>query len=163
MKSVLVLRHAKSSWKYPDKTDHERPLNKRGKRDAPLMGRLLKKERLVPDVIISSTAMRARATAEAIAKASGYKGDITFNRSLYASGPQAYIDVLHDLSDEYVRVLIIGHNPGLEELVEMLTGEIHLMPTCSLAHVKFRVDKWSDIDNKIKGKVAGIWRPRDLT
>jgi phosphohistidine phosphatase len=163
MKSVLVLRHAKSSWKYPDKTDHERPLNKRGKRDAPLMGRLLKKERLVPDVIISSTAMRARATAEAIAKASGYKGDITFNRSLYASGPQAYIDVLHDLSDEYVRVLIIGHNPGLQELVEMLTGEIHLMPTCSLAHVKFRVDKWSDIDNKIKGKVAGIWRPRDLT
>jgi phosphohistidine phosphatase len=163
MKSVLVLRHAKSSWKYPDKTDHERPLNKRGKRDAPLIGRLLKKERLVPDVIISSTAMRARATAEAIAKASGYKGDITFNRSLYASGPQAYIDVLHDLSDEYVRVLIIGHNPGLQELVEMLTGEIHLMPTCSLAHVKFRVDKWSDIDNKIKGKVAGIWRPRDLT
>jgi phosphohistidine phosphatase len=163
MKSVLVLRHAKSSWKYPDKTDHERPLNKRGKRDAPLMGRLLKKERLVPDVIISSTAMRARATAEAIAKASGYKGDITFNRSLYASGPQAYIDVLHDLSDEYVRVLIIGHNPGLQELVEMLTGEIHLMPTCSLAHVKFRVDKWSEIDNKIKGKVAGIWRPRDLT
>ena len=59
------------------------------------------------------------------------------------------------MSDEYVRVLIIGHNPGLEELVEMLTGEIHLMPTCSLAHVKFRVDKWSDIDNKIKGEWQG--------
>ena len=73
------------------------------------------------------------------------------------------LGVMHDLSDEYARALIIGHNPGLEELVEMLTGEIHLMPTCSLAHVKIRVDKWSDIDNKIKGKVAGIWRPRDLT
>jgi phosphohistidine phosphatase len=163
MRSVLLLRHAKSSWKHPDLSDHDRPLNKRGKRDAPRMGRILKKENLIPDIIISSTAIRARATAEAVAKASGYKGDITFNRSLYASGPQAYIDVLHDLSDEYVRVLIIGHNPGLQELVEMLTGEIHLMPTCSLAHVKFRVDKWSDIDNKIKGKVAGIWRPRDLT
>ena len=102
--------------------------------------------------------MRARATAEAVAKASDYKGDITFNRSLYASGPQAYIDSMHDLSDDYVRVLIIGHNPGLEELVEMLTGEIHLMPTCSLAHV----DKWSDIDYKIKGQLAEIWRPRDL-
>ena len=59
-------------------------------------------------------------------------------------GPEAYIGVMHNLSDEFVRVLIIGHNPGLEELVEMLTGEIHLMPTCSLAHVKLRIGKWSD-------------------
>ncbi len=71
MKSILVLRHAKSSRKDPDLTDHDRPLNKRGKRDAPRMGRLLKKEHLVPDAIISSTAMRARATAEAVGKASG--------------------------------------------------------------------------------------------
>jgi phosphohistidine phosphatase SixA len=70
---------------------------------------------------------------------SGYKGDITSNRSLCAAGPPAYIDALHDLSDDYVRVLIIGHNPGLEELVEMLTGEIHLMPTCSLVHVQLNV------------------------
>ncbi|MGB7955226.1 MAG: hypothetical protein WCF23_14705 [Candidatus Nitrosopolaris sp.] len=60
-------------------------------------------------------------------------------------------------------MLIVGHNPGLEELVEMLTGEIHLMHTCSLAHVKLRVGKWSEIDNKIKGPVSEIWRPRDLT
>ena len=163
MKSVLILRHAKSSWKDPDLPDHDRPLNKRGKRDAPLMGRLLKKEHLVPDVIISSTAIRARSTAEAVAKASGYKGEIILNKSLYAAGPEAYLAVMHDLSDEYVRVLIIGHNPGLEELVEMLTGEIHLMPTCSLAHVKLRIGKWSDVDNKIKGEVAEIWRPRDIT
>lgn len=163
MKSVLFLRHAKSSRKDPDLSDHDRPLNKRGKRDAPLVGRLLKREDLVPDIIISSTAMRARATAEAVAKASGYKGEITFNRSLYAAGPQAHIDALQDLSDDNVRVLIVGHNPGLEELVEVLTGEMHLMPTCSLAHVKLRVDKWSDIDNKIKAQVAEIWRPRDLT
>ena len=79
------------------------------------------------------------------------------------AGPEVYLGVIHALSDEYVRVLIVGHNPGLEELVELLTGEIHLMPTCSLAHVKLNVDKWSDIDNKIKGQLAGIWRPRDLT
>ena len=163
MKSLLVLRHAKSSWKQPDLADHDRPLNKRGKRDAPLMGRLLKKKGLVPDNIISSTAIRARSTAKAVAKASGYKGEIILNHSLYAAGPDAYLSVMHDLSDEYARVLIIGHNPGLEELLEMLTGEIRVMPTCSLAHVKLRVDKWSDIDNKIKGKVAGIWRPRNLT
>jgi phosphohistidine phosphatase len=163
MKSILVLRHAKSSRKDPDLTDHDRPLNKRGKRDAPRIGRLLKKENLVPDIIISSTAMRARATAEVVAKASGYKGDITFNRSLYAAGPQAYIDALHDLSDDHVRALVIGHNPGLEELVEMLTGEIHLMPTCSLAYVKLRIGKWIERDYKIKGHVAEIWRPPDHT
>src|SRR2546425_1807744 len=162
MKSVLVLRHAKSSWKQPELADHDRPLNKRGKRDAPLMGRLLKGDDLVPDIIISSTAIRARATAEVVAKASGYDREIVLNKSLYAAGPEAYLGVIHDLSDEYFRVLIVGHNPGLEELVELLTGEIHLMPTCSLAHVKFRVDKWLEIDNKIKGK-AEIWRPRDLT
>ena len=128
-----------------------------------LMGRLLKKKGLVPDNIISSTAIRASATAEAVTKASGYKGEIILNKSLYAAGPEAYLGVMHDLSHEDIRVLIIGHNPGLEELLEMLTGEIHLMPTCSLAHVKFRVDKWSEIDNKIKGQVAEIWRPRDLT
>jgi phosphohistidine phosphatase len=163
MKSVLVLRHAKSSWKHPDLKDHDRPLNKRGKRDAPLMGRLLKREDLVPDIIISSTATRARATAEAVAKASGYKGEIVLNKSLYVAGPETYLGVIHDLSDEYVRMLIVGHNPGLEELVELLTGEIQLMPTCSLVHVKFRVDKWSEMDNKSKGQAAEIWRPRDLT
>src|SRR5947209_1437243 len=153
MKSVLILRHGKSSWKHPELADHDRPLNKRGKHDSPLMGRLLKKKGLVPEIIVSSTATRARSTAEAVAKASGYRGEIILNKSLYAAGPQAYLGVMHDLSDEYVRVLIIGHNPGLEELVEMLTGEIHLMPTCSLAHVKLHVDK---------GQVAGIWGPRDL-
>jgi len=163
MKSVLLLRHAKSSWKHPELADHDRPLNKRGKRDAPLMGRLLKKKGLVPDNIISSTAIRARSTAKAVAKASGYKGEIILNHSLYAAGPDAYLSVMRDLSDEYARVLIIGHNPGLEELLEMLTREIRVMPTCSLAHVKLHVDKWLDNDNKIKRKVAGIWRTRDLT
>jgi phosphohistidine phosphatase len=162
MKSVLLLRHAKSSRKDPDLTDHDRPLNKRGKRDTPLMGRLLKKKGLVPENIISSAAIRARPTAEAVAKASGYKREIILNKSLYPARPEAYFGVMHDLSDEYVRVLIVGHNPGLEVLVELLTGEIHLLPTRSLAHVKFRVDKWSEIDDKIKGK-AELWRPRDLT
>jgi phosphohistidine phosphatase len=67
MKSVLILRHAKSSWKHPELSDHDRPLNKRGKRDAPIMGRLLKKEDLVPDIIMTSTAIRARSTAEPLA------------------------------------------------------------------------------------------------
>jgi phosphohistidine phosphatase len=94
VKSVLLLRHAKSCWKHSELADHDRPLNKRGKRDAPLMGRLLKKEDLVPEIITNSTAIRAHATAKAVAKASGYKGEIILNKSLYAAGPEAYLNGL---------------------------------------------------------------------
>ncbi len=163
MKSLLILRHAKSSWKHPELTDHDRPLNKRGKRDAPRMGKILRSEHLIPEAIITSTAARARVTAEAVAKASGYKGRIALNRSLYAAGPEAYLKVLHELSDHYKRVLVVGHNPGLEELLEMFTDETQLMPTCTLAHVKFSIDSWIELDYKTKGQLAGIWQSRDLS
>ena len=162
MKSILILRHAKSSWKHPELSDHNRPLNKRGKRDTPLMGELLKNEHLIPEFIISSDAKRAHSTAKIVAKASGYKEEIVFNQSLYAAGPAAYIDVLRDLSNEYTRVLMVGHNPGLEELVSMLTGESHSLSTCSLVHIQLRVNKWTEMDNKTKGKLSGLWYPRDL-
>jgi phosphohistidine phosphatase len=163
MKSLLILRHAKSSWKHPELTDHDRPLNKRGKRDAPRIGKILRSEHLIPEAIISSTAARAHATAEAVAKASGYKGRIALNRSLYAAGPEAYLKVLHELSDHYKRVLVVGHNPGLEELLEMFTDETQIMPTCTLAHVKFSIDSWIELDYKTKGQLAGIWQSRDLS
>jgi bisphosphoglycerate-dependent phosphoglycerate mutase len=98
MKSVLILRHAKSSWTHPELNDHDRPLNKRGKRDAPLIGELLKNEHLIPEFIISSNAKRADSTAKIVAKAAGYKGEIALNQSLYAAKPAAYIDVLRDLA-----------------------------------------------------------------
>jgi phosphohistidine phosphatase len=163
MKSLLILRHAKSSWKHPELTDHDRPLNKRGKRDAPRMGEILRSEHLIPEAIISSTAARAHATAEAVAKASGYKGKIALNRYLYAAGPEAYLKVLHGLSNDSVRVLVVGHNPGLEELLENFTGEAQIMPTCTLAHVKLSMDSWLELDYKTKGELAGIWQPRDLS
>ena len=159
MKYVLILRHAKSSWKHADVNDHDRPLNKRGKRDAPHMGELLQNEHLVPDLIISSTAKRASSTAKTVANAAGYEGDIALNQSLYAAAPTAYIDVLHDLSNEYARVLMIGHNPGLEQLVNMLSGEEHTMPTCSLVHAQLRINSWTEIDYKTKAKLLGIWNP----
>jgi phosphohistidine phosphatase len=163
MKSLLILRHAKSSWTHPELTDHDRPLNKRGKRDAPRMGEILRSEHLIPEAIISSTAARAHATAETVAKASGYKGKIALNRSLYAAGPEAYLKVLHGLSNETVRVLVVGHNPGLEELLENFTGEAQIMRTCTLAHMKFSMDSWLELDYKSKGQLAGIWQPHDLS
>jgi len=114
---------------------------------------------LVPDFIISSTAKRARSTAKAVAKAAEYNGDITLNQSLYAAPPTAYIDVLHDLANKYARVLMVGHNPGLEQLVNMLSGEEQTMPTCSLVHVQLRINSWTEIDYKTRGKLLGIWNP----
>jgi phosphohistidine phosphatase len=141
--------------------DHDRPLNKRGKRDAPHMGEIIQDKNLVPDFIISSTAKRAHSTAKAVAKAAGYKGDIALNQSLYAAPPTAYIDVLHDLPNKYTRVLLVGHNPGLEQLVNMLSSEEHTMPTCSLVHVQLCINTWSEIDYKTKGKLLEIWNPSD--
>ena len=164
MKSLLILRHAKSSWKHPELNDHERPLNKRGKNDAPHKGKLLQKEKLIPDVISSSTAMRASATAESVVKACGYKGEVTLKRSLYAAGPETYLQLLRGILNGYRRVLVVGHNPGVEELLELLTSEIHLLPTCSLAHLNLQIGSWSDLDfETTKGQLVDIWLPGDIT
>jgi phosphohistidine phosphatase len=85
------------------------------------------------------------------------------SRSLYAAGPEAYLKVVLGLSNDSVRVLVVGHNPGLEELLEMFTGKAQIMPTCTLAHVKFSIDSWIELDYETKGQLAGIWQPRDLS
>jgi phosphohistidine phosphatase len=161
MKTLLILRHAKSSWKFPDLTDHDRPLNRRGKRDAPRMGRTLKERKLVPDLVISSTATRAMDTASAVAKNSGYKGKRIKFESLYAAEPAAYLAVLREVADNYHRVLIVGHNPGVEELIEMLTGEIHIIPTCTLAQIEFDIEKWSTVLRRRtdRGRLIEIFEP----
>ena len=98
MKTLLILRHAKSSWKDASLADHDRPLNKRGKRDAPRMGRLLQEQDLVPDRIISSTAKRARNTAKAVAKACNCKDKVELTSEFYHAGPGAYLAVLQNVS-----------------------------------------------------------------
>ena len=161
MKTLLILRHAKSSWKFPELTDHDRPLNRRGKRDAPRMGRTLQERDLVPDLVISSTATRAMDTASAVAKHSGYKGKRLKFESLYAAEPAAYLAVLREVDDNYQRILIVGHNPGVEELIEMLTGEIHIIPTCTLAQIEFDIEKWSTVlrQHTNRGRLIEIFKP----
>ena len=162
MKNLLVLRHAKSSWKHPELADHDRPINKRGRRDAPRMGELLRKQDLAPDLIISSTAKRAYRTAEIVADTSGYQAEIQFERSFYASEPEALIDILQQVADEIDCAMIVGHNPELEELVEVLTGEWERMPTAALALIELPIDEWASISPKLQGKLVDVWRPREL-
>jgi phosphohistidine phosphatase len=141
-----VLRHAKSSWKDADIPDHDRPLNKRGKADAPRMGYLLRQLDLVPDLIVSSTARRTRDTVEYIVDESGFDGDVEYSEGLYAAGPEAYIEILKSVPDHFGRVMVVGHNPGLEELVAMLTDEWVRMPTAALAELSLDIDSWADLD-----------------
>ncbi len=162
MKTLLILRHAKSSWKDTSLPDHDRPLNKRGKRDAPRMGKFLREQELVPDRIISSTAKRARNTAKAVAKACHYKDKVELTSELYHAGPGAYLAVLENVPDDNQRVMVVGHNPGMEALVAHLTGRIETMPTAALAHVELPIERWKELDYEVQGELLHLWRPKAL-
>jgi len=162
MKTLLVLRHAKSSWRESELADHDRPLNKRGKRDAPRMGELMRVEGLLPDLILTSSARRAHRTAELVAEASGYDGEVQVSRDLYAAGPEEFVEALAGLMPVLDTVLVVGHNPGVEELLEMLTDEAPAMPTAALAQVELDIEGWADLEGEVTGRLVNLWLPRDL-
>ena len=163
MKTLLVLRHAKSSWNDPALDDHERPLNKRGRRDAPRMGELVREYGLIPDVIISSDAVRTRLTAEAVAEAARYAGEILLDPHLYLACPADIHSLLTTVRENAGTVMIVGHNPGLEKLVEQLTGERQDLPTAALAQIGLPIDQWLDLKLSTRGTLVGLWRPEELT
>jgi len=162
MKTLLVLRHAKSSWDDPALDDHERPLSKRGQRDAPRMGELVRQYALTPDVVISSDALRARLTAEAVAEAARYPGEILLDPRLYMAGPADILSLLPRVQEDAKTVMIVGHNPGLEQLVEQLTGERQDLPTAALAQISLPIDQWRDFKRWMRGTLVGLWRPGEL-
>jgi phosphohistidine phosphatase len=161
-KTLLILRHAKSSWDHPDLNDHDRPLNKRGRRDAPRMGQLIRQQGLLPDLILSSTAQRAKETAEAVIQECGYRGAVNYLPSFYAAGPRAILAALRELPDAIQCVMVVGHNPDLEELLESLTGNFTTLSTCALAQVILPVVTWKDVLPGCKGNLAHLWLPREL-
>jgi len=162
MKTVLILRHAKSSWKHPDLDDHDRPLNKRGLRDAPRMGRLIEEAGLVPELICSSSATRALTTARRVAEACGYDGELRVVPELYLAAPETYVDVLAALPDGLERVMLVGHNPGMADLVATLTGGEERFPTAALAHVRLSAERWDDLYGVPRGTLIELWRPKEL-
>ena len=161
MKQLLILRHAKSDWKDTSLDDWARPLNDRGRRDAPRVGEWLRDHSRQSDVIITSDAVRARTTAEAVAKAAGYSREIVIEPSLYHATPKVVLDVLADVGDEAQTVLVVGHNPGLEDLVRQLTGEFHALATAALVELEVPVGHWSELDHTTAAAVLQTWRPGD--
>ena len=162
MKTLLVLRHAKSSWSDPTVDDHDRPLNARGTRDAPRMGLLIRELHLTPDVIISSDAVRARVTAAAVAEALGFGEEIRRERRLYLASPSDIVAVVRTVPAPATIAMIVGHNPGLEELVERLSGESNELPTAALAQIALPIERWRDLKVSTRGQLIGLWRPKEL-
>jgi phosphohistidine phosphatase len=159
MKTVLLMRHAKSSWKHEDLKDVDRPLNKRGKKDAPYMGELLAKKKKTPELILSSSAKRARQTAKAVAKECKYDGEIQYFDSLYLAEPEAYIDALKKLPDELNRVMIVGHNPGLESLLQQLSGRVETLSTGAIAFIDLPIKNWKELKNEVEGTLMALRYP----
>lgn len=157
MKTVLILRHAKSDWGNPGQADFDRPLAKRGLEDAPRMGEVLARFGCVPDTILASPAQRAKQTAQLAAEACGYRKTIQWEESFYGGGSEDLIAALQRLSASVERVLLIGHNPILEETVAVLcnpqiAGEKWTdswsikIPTAGLVCINFDIADWTELE-----------------
>ncbi len=161
MKTLLIMRHGKSSWKDDKLPDNERPLKKRGRKDSAHMGELLKKKDLIPDVVLCSTAKRSRQTADILLEEMDYKGEVQYLDSLYMAETEVFFNVLHALPD-YACVLIIGHNPGLETLLQMMTNDINSLPTAAVAHVTLPIEHWEEFHADTSGELKNLWLPREI-
>jgi phosphohistidine phosphatase len=148
MKTLYIVRHAKSSWDNPNQADFDRPLNDRGKRDAPRIGKRLKEKRIVIDLLLTSPAQRALSTSIAIAGVLGYpKENIRTDRKLYHASEEDILNVIHTLKDKFSNVMITGHNPGLTDFVNSLLDKfqsIDNIPTCGVVAFTFETTCWKD-------------------
>ncbi len=146
MKKLYLVRHAKSSWSEPSLSDIDRPLNKRGMRDAPFMGKMLAAKGVKPDRIISSPAKRAHKTAKYFAKAMSIgKDDIVIDRRIYDAFPEDIFEIIREIDDRYQIVLLFGHNPTFTSFVNRFTNRfIDNVPTCGISGIESEAKTWED-------------------
>ncbi len=148
MKTVYLLRHAKSKQDPSYETDFVRPLAKRGKRNADELGAWLHEHDLGPDLIVSSPANRARQTTEHCVEAGDLMCEVRYDQSLYASGEQSYLEAIAGLDDTVGSVMLVGHNPDISIVVEWLSGAYHRMPTCALARIDLSIAQWAQLEER---------------
>ena len=163
MKTVFLLRHAKSKQNPCYATDFERPLTKRGKQDAARVGEWMAERDLLPNLVISSPAKRAKQTTLRCAQAADYQGEIRFDEALYGNGEDAYLASLERLDDTIQSVMLVGHNPDITIVVETLSGAYNRMPTAALARIDLPIARWSMLMGEEKaGKLIWVQLPHDL-
>ena len=161
MKKLFVLRHAKSSWDDANLADFDRPLNDSGLKAAPFMGRLMADRHLMPDVILSSPAKRAKETSELVKEAAGWDSIIRFEDSIYEASPITLCRVAAGLPYSAGSAMVVGHNPGMEGFIRVLTGRLEPMSTAALAIIDLAIDEWSQIDAGT-GRLVEVIRPKEL-
>jgi len=144
MKKLYLIRHAKSDWSNPSLDDFDRPLNKRGKKNAPLMGRVLRKKNVHPNLIISSPAYRARETTRKIAKKIKYQNEIMYNEYLYEASLKTILEIVNFIEDENDEVFIVGHNPALNMLAFYLIEFNENLPTAGILEIEFDCNSWRE-------------------
>jgi len=161
MKTLFLLRHAKSSWKDESLPDFERPLNRRGKEASEQIGRYMKRELIAPELILSSPAVRARETVERVSKAAKLNVEVRFDQRIYEAGGLRLLEVVSQIENERKTVLLVGHNPGLEELLMLLTGSAERLSTAAFARLEIKSSKWANAADK-RARLAWLVKPRDL-
>ena len=161
MKRLFLLRHAKSSWDDPRLADFDRPLNARGQRAAPLMGRYLRDRKIRPDLILCSPAERARQTVALLAEAAGLSAPLRYDERIYEATATRLAEVVSQADEGAGTLLLVGHNPGLEELLELLTGETRRMPTAALACVQLDTERWAKLAPR-SGRLEWHVKPKEL-
>lgn len=161
MRTLLLLRHAKSSRKDNGVRDFDRPLNQRGLKAAPSIGRLIRKRKLQPDLVLSSPAERARQTTQLLFEAAGLKTEVRYDERIYEATGARLFEIVGQIEEDANVAMLVGHNPGLEELLEALTGEAHNLPTAALACIELNIEKW----NKVRaggGQLEWLVKPKEL-
>jgi phosphohistidine phosphatase len=160
MKRLYLLRHAKSSWNEPDLADFDRPLNQRGLEAAPFMGRFMSAKSYLPELIVSSPARRALATARLVLGSAQIAKEVELNDRVYEASPQALLQIASGFDDSAGSAMLVGHNPGMEGFVRLLTGKSEAMPTAALAVIDLAIERWEEI-REARGTLVEVVRPKE--
>ncbi len=163
MKTLYLVRHAKSSWEFPHLSDYERPLNNRGKKDAPEMGRRLRGRGILPGCFVSSPALRAHETSLLVSREINFpESEIVFMEQIYSADVPDLLAVIDSFPQEASSAFLVGHNPGMTSLAEYLTGTpVGNLPTCGVACIEFgpAVCSWSQV-SRGPGRLAFLDYPK---
>ena len=161
MKTLFLLRHAKSSWNDERLQDFDRQLNSRGRKAAESIAGFMNQKKVAPELVLSSPAIRARETIDIVYKAARLRSELRYDQRIYDAGPLRLLEVISEVEEDKNRVLLVGHNPGLEGLLEILAESAEHMATCSLARIDFKVTKWNKV-LEAKGTLEWIVKPKEL-
>ncbi len=159
---LILMRHAKSDWGDNSLSDHDRPLNQRGLRDAPVMSCWIASENYVPDRVLSSSATRTKQTIRDMLPAWNTQPDVSFSDSLYLSSPETILNTICSDSHGRSRVMVLAHNPGISQLTSMLASKPIDMPTAAIAVFRVNLARWSELSSESDIELVCFMSPKSL-